>query len=96
MARTVRITHVSNCLWAYLDDPAIPRSAVGPKGNFVMAVYGAESRRSHYEAAVRGYGTEGRALVDQLLAIADRVAVANKVGAVTGPPTEKPLGSTTL
>jgi hypothetical protein len=92
VARTARITHKSNCLWVYLDDPDVPRAIQGPKGNFVMVVYDEHCKRLHYEAAIRGYGEDGQVLVDQMVSIADRVAPKFLVGAKRGPMMEKALG----
>ena len=93
MARTARIALYGNAVYVYLDDPAISRSLLGPKGNFVQGVYDQHSRRIRHEAAIRGYGDDGNAIMQRMLQIADRIAVTRKVGAAPGPRSETAIGS---
>lgn len=97
MARTARIALYGNAVYVYMTDTALPASVeVGPKGNYIMAIYDGTSRRLRYEGAIRGYGPRGEGIAADLAAVADRVAVARKVGQVPGPRTETVIGTVNL
>ncbi len=93
MARTARIALYGNAVYVYLEDPLIPRSLLGPKGNFVQGIYDSTSQRVRYEAAIRGYGEAGQDVLNRMLAIADRIAVKRSVGAAPGPRSETVIGT---
>jgi len=93
VTRRAKVALYGNAVYVYAIDPAIPKAVLGPRGNYVRAVYDEYSRRISREGAIRGYGEAGNALLEQMLELADRVAVARNVGAVRGPSTEKVIGT---
>jgi hypothetical protein len=93
MSRKVRITRLGQALYLYLDDPAVERGVLGPKGNFVRVVYGPGAQRRQHEAAIRGYGERGTAVLQELLEVADKVARARGLGDNQGPLYETELGA---
>jgi hypothetical protein len=96
VARTARIALYGNVVYVYLDDTALAGRDLGPKGNFIMAIYDQSSRRIRYEGAIRGYGPRGEGIAADLAELADRVARQRQVGAVRGPSTETSIGSVPL
>jgi len=48
MSRRAQIALYGNAVYVYALDPAIPKALLGPKGNYVRAVYddGCSSRRA--------------------------------------------------
>lgn len=85
MAIKARVTQRGRSILVYLDDPAIPRSQLGPLGNYVRVDYDVTGKRLKHEAAIRGYGTAGRELVQRVLPLADRAAVMQRIGPETPP-----------
>jgi hypothetical protein len=96
VARTARIALYGNAVYVYLQDTALPGDGLGPKGNFIMAVYDERSRRLRYEGAIRGYGARGSGIAEELVELADRVARLKQVGAVPGPRTEQVVSTVQL
>ena len=80
----------------YIEDPAIPRSQLGPLGNYVRVDYDVTGKRLKHEAAMRGYGTAGHEIVQRVLPIADRAAVLQRIGPETPPWHEVKVGTVPL
>jgi hypothetical protein len=93
MTRTARVALYGNAVYVYLEDPSIPSSLLGPKGNFVQGVYDQHSSRIRYEAAIRGYGDDAQQILNRLLSIADRIAMSRSVGVAPGPRSETVIGT---
>lgn len=85
MAITARVTQRGRSILVYLEDPDIPRSQVGPLGNYVRVDYDVHGLRVKHEGAVRGYGDAGHELVQRALQLADRAAVRQRIGPDTPP-----------
>ncbi|MBC7644687.1 MAG: hypothetical protein H7123_06145 [Thermoleophilia bacterium] len=96
MTRRAKVALYGNAVFIYAEDPTIPKAVLGPRGNYVRAVYDENSQRISREGAIRGYGDAGNELLERMLEIADRVAVVRNVGAVRGPMTEKVIGTVKL
>jgi len=96
VAITARVTRRGRAILIYLEDPSIPASALGPLGNYVRVDYNVEGKRLQHEAAMRGYGADGHALVKRAVALADRAAAKLAIGPDTPPPGEVPVATVKL
>jgi hypothetical protein len=96
MTIRARVTQRGRSILVYLEDPSIPRSQVGPLGNYVRVDYDVTGRRLKHEAAVRGYGSGGHELVERAVALADRAAARLGIGPATPSWDEVPVATVDL